>query len=147
MAVQHMARHRSTCSGRVSVASMAQSEQIPQPLLAKVMQGLKRAGLTVSVKGVGGGYQLARPLAEILFLEVVAPFEDQLALVDCADGSSGECERLDCCSLQDPMKTLNRFLMTQLSKLTMADFLTMSQPSGARSPQLVSTRLGVATRR
>ena len=145
MAIQHIARcergvavdHTATVGGgdsspkrkrRVSVAAMAQSEQIPQPLLAKVMQDLKKAGIVRSIKGVGGGYALARPLEELRFVDVIAPFEDQVGLVDCAGPVSASCERMDCCSLADPIKALNRFLMEQLGRLTMADFVARTAP-------------------
>lgn len=136
IAIQHIARNEAaavaanenppTC--RVSVAAMADSEQIPRQLLAKVMQQLKRAGIARSVKGVGGGYELAKPLDEVMFVEVIAPFEDQVGLVDCAADEATPCTRGDCCNLQSPIKNLNSFLIGQLRNVTMADFLAMTLP-------------------
>ena len=138
MAVQHIAgSHR-----RVSVASMAQSEQIPQPLLAKVMQRLKKAGVARSTKGVGGGYELARPLSNIMFLDVISPFEEQIGLVDCAGHTKSGCDRSDCCSLRDPITTLNTFLMAQLTHLTMAEFIAMSAPKEQRALQSCVATIG-----
>jgi Rrf2 family protein len=105
----------------VSVADLAASEAIPQDILAKVLQGLKRAGVLEAAKGSGGGYKLARPVAEIRFLDVIRPFEEQIAVVACQDLTG--CDREDHCRLRDPMAVLNAFVMRQIETLTMDLFL------------------------
>src|SRR5690349_4806970 len=50
---------------------IAETTKVPQAYLAKILQGLTRAGLVKSQRGVGGGVSLARPSSEINLLEVV----------------------------------------------------------------------------
>ena len=59
----------------VTVAQVAGPHGIPAAPLAKVFQQLVRAGIAVGTRGVGGGYRLARPRAEITVLDVVSVFD------------------------------------------------------------------------
>lgn len=59
----------------VTVGQVAGPHRIPPTALAKVFQQLVRAGLAVGTRGIGGGYRLARPRAEITVLDVVSVFE------------------------------------------------------------------------
>ena len=47
--------------------------------MAKVLQRLARAGLLRAVRGVGGGYRLARPAKDITLFEIVELFEGRAA--------------------------------------------------------------------
>ena len=47
--------------GRVSAAELACETGLPQPTVQKLVSLLSRAGLLRSVRGAGGGLQLARP--------------------------------------------------------------------------------------
>lgn len=133
----------------VNVAAIADAERLPRQLLAKVMQDLKRAGIVVSTKGAAGGYSMSSALDKLRFLEVIAPFEEQLGLVDCVASPAVLCERSDCCSLRDPMMTLNAYVMQQLGRLTMAEFLALQAPAAPCSGEVRtgSLSLGVAASR
>ncbi|NDJ19158.1 Rrf2 family transcriptional regulator [Myxacorys almedinensis] len=48
-----------------SIAAIAKRQDLPAPYLEKLLIELRRAGLVVSVRGAQGGYQLARPSAQI----------------------------------------------------------------------------------
>jgi len=48
-----------------SVKAIAQRQDLPAPYLEKLLIELRRAGLVASIRGVQGGYQLARPPAQI----------------------------------------------------------------------------------
>jgi Rrf2 family protein len=55
----------------VPIATVAERRDIPVQFLEQLFSTLRRAGLLVSQRGVGGGYRLARPPEEITVLEVV----------------------------------------------------------------------------
>ena len=114
---------------RLPVTTLAERGDLPRDLLAKVLQDLKHAAIVDSTKGVSGGYSLARPLDQIRFVDVIRPFEDNLGLVDCVGETNTSCARLDCCTLHDPIEQLNNWLMSQLSGLTMAEFITARPPA------------------
>lgn len=50
---------------------IAEQTRVPAGYLSKVLQALGRAGLVKSQRGLGGGFQLARPASEISVLDVV----------------------------------------------------------------------------
>jgi Rrf2 family protein len=118
---------------RIAVTELAAEHDLPRDLLAKVMQQLKRSGVLSSVQGVAGGYALARPPEAIRFLDVVLPFEDGFGLVDCVSSRTTGCDRADCCMLHSPMEALNAWLVGQLSRLTMQEFLAQRPPAFASS--------------
>ena len=59
-------------SGPTSVRDIAERTGLPQPYLEQILLALKGAGLVRSKRGVGGGYVLARPPAEITLSEIVS---------------------------------------------------------------------------
>lgn len=58
--------------GPASVRAIAQRQDIPAPYLEKLLIELRRAGLVRSVRGSQGGYQLARPPAQISLGQILA---------------------------------------------------------------------------
>lgn len=51
--------------GPASVKAIANRQELPAPYLEKLLIEMRRAGLVRSVRGLQGGYQLARPPAQI----------------------------------------------------------------------------------
>ena len=54
---------------------IAEGTQVPEDYLSKVLQQLVRGGVLTSQRGRHGGFQLARPAAEISMLAVVNAVE------------------------------------------------------------------------
>ena len=50
---------------------IAEATKVPPSYLSKVLQNLRRAGIVHGQRGVGGGFTLARPPADISILDVV----------------------------------------------------------------------------
>ena len=70
-----LALSRATDGERLSVRRIAADERVPERFLPQVMGDLVRAGLVEGTVGRSGGYQLAKPAAEISLLEVVEAVE------------------------------------------------------------------------
>ncbi len=78
--------------GPASVKAIAQRQDLPAPYLEKLLIELRRAGLVQSIRGVQGGYQLARSPANISLgqiLEAVGESIDPLPRHS-PDGSQAE---------------------------------------------------------
>jgi Rrf2 family nitric oxide-sensitive transcriptional repressor len=73
----------------LTVRSMAERGQIPAPYLAKLLQGLSRAELVRSQRGVGGGYLLARAPDKITLADIVNAIEPLQRITRCPLGISG----------------------------------------------------------
>src|SRR5579862_2727560 len=65
-----------------SVRNIAERTGLPQPYLEQILLALKGAGLVRSKRGVGGGYVLARPPAEITLGQIVSAVEGPIAVGD-----------------------------------------------------------------
>jgi Rrf2 family transcriptional regulator, cysteine metabolism repressor len=74
---------RTADSGPVSLAAVADAEQLPLSYLEHLVAKLRAADLVVSTRGAHGGYQLARPPEEIEMLEVVQALEGPITPMEC----------------------------------------------------------------
>ncbi|NDG75715.1 MAG: Rrf2 family transcriptional regulator [Synechococcaceae bacterium WB8_1B_136] len=61
--------------GVMQVAEIAARQSIPDRYLEQMLTSLRRGGILRSIRGPKGGYQLARPPAEIVVADVVACLE------------------------------------------------------------------------
>jgi Rrf2 family protein len=96
------------------IQELASGENIPIKFLEQILLSLRRAGILTSKRGVGGGYTLLRPAAEISFGEVISIFDGPLAPVACA--AEKQCEP---CSCIDPRTCALRLVMRNVrSKMT-----------------------------
>jgi len=75
-----------------SVKEIAERTHLPQPYLEQILLSVKGAGLVRSKRGVGGGYVLARPPAQITLADIVAAVEGpQLPMGEHPDHCEGHC--------------------------------------------------------
>ncbi len=63
--------------GVIQVAEIAQRQGIPDRYLEQMLTSLRRGAILRSLRGPRGGYQLARPPAEIRVLDVVNCLEGE----------------------------------------------------------------------
>lgn len=70
---------------RPSAGDLATYQGVSPSYLAKSFTLLEKAGLVRSAEGVGGGFELARPAAEITVLDVADALEAGKRLFDCQD--------------------------------------------------------------
>lgn len=128
MAVQFLAQR--DAERYTSVSEIARRCRIPEVLLAKVLQRLKRHQLLTSVQGANGGYAIRTAPRDVRFLDFLAVFEEQTALVECLAAEPVACALYDLCEIKDPLATLNDILTRQLRDLTLQDVLF---PEGAEA--------------
>jgi Rrf2 family protein len=74
IAVKHLAEQPPQNS--FSAKDLANSYGFPQEALAKILQGLARAGLLLSHHGIKGGYTLVRDPDQISVLDVIKASEE-----------------------------------------------------------------------
>jgi len=83
------AARRDPCA-RLSATDLSLDTGVPLPTAQKLMQQLASAGLLVGHRGAGGGYALARPVAEITLADIVEAVEGPFTMTVCSEG------RTDC---------------------------------------------------
>jgi FeS assembly SUF system regulator len=85
------AARREPCA-RLSAAELSGETGVPLPTAQKLMGKLAVAGLLTSARGAGGGFTLARGIAEISLADIVEAVEGPIAMTMCA----GSDEVSDC---------------------------------------------------
>jgi len=90
---------------RISLADIAERQNISLAYLEQLFGSLRRAGLVKSVRGAKGGYMLARSDKDISLADILIAADEKINLA-CGGGSS--------CNEQDPCLTHN--LWTNLSQ-------------------------------
>lgn len=101
--------------GRVSAAELAAETGLPAPTVQKVVSKLTHAGLMRSVRGAGGGLQLARPAAAISLADIVEAVEGPIALTACVDGD--DCAVHEKCSVKPHWPIINNALRGALADI------------------------------
>jgi Rrf2 family transcriptional regulator, iron-sulfur cluster assembly transcription factor len=112
----------------LSSLDIAKHRHLPQPLVAKLLTVLSRAGLVDGTRGPGGGYWLARPPGEITLEDIVKCFERDGDRVLCPFGP-GWCGNSDPCPLHFGLLELDQNLREFLQKNTLEAFA--GQPKSA----------------
>lgn len=68
----------------VSLTSIAERQGISISYLEQLMAKLKKSGLVNSIRGVNGGYVIAKPAGEISVGDVLRALEGDITPVECA---------------------------------------------------------------
>ena len=120
------ARH---CGGaRTSAAELAAETGLPVPTVQKLVSLLSRAGLLRSMRGAGGGLQLARPAAAITLADIVEAVEGPIALTSCAEYGKHDCGLEGTCCVQPHWGIVNTAMRGALAGIP------LTQLSRAREP-------------
>ncbi|GAB4149753.1 MAG: Rrf2 family transcriptional regulator [Planctomycetaceae bacterium] len=72
-----------------TVQSIADFTRVPAPYLSKLMQGLVRAGVVQSKRGLGGGFTLTKKPADVSIWDVVAAVDPMERIHRCPLGLQG----------------------------------------------------------
>jgi FeS assembly SUF system regulator len=90
--VMMTAAARRPAFARLSATELAEETGVPLPTAQKLMQRLAAHGLLTGTRGAGGGYALARAVADISLADIVEAVEGPIAMTQC----SGSDEASDC---------------------------------------------------
>jgi FeS assembly SUF system regulator len=101
---------------------LAQSADLPIPMVSKILKALAKEGLLVSQRGSKGGYHLARLPEELTVSEMIRVLEGPVALTDCAIGPS-LCSHESLCSVREPWQLISRVVEKALADVTLADLV------------------------
>lgn len=103
---------------RTSAAELAAETGLPAPTVQKLVSMLSKAGLLRSVRGAGGGLQLARPAAAITVADIVEAVEGPIALTQCTEGES--CAVDHACSVKPHWPLINNALRGALADIALS---------------------------
>jgi FeS assembly SUF system regulator len=108
---------------RLSAARVAELTAIPAPTVAKLMGTLARAELLVAVRGVAGGFGLARAPKSISIAAIVEAVDGPIALTNCLSGESHDCAIEGRCTVRSHWGPINTAVRAALEAVTLADLV------------------------
>jgi len=103
---------------------LAREARVPENYLAKVLQQLAASELIVGRRGVGGGYRLLRPAADVRLIEVLRAVSELDRITSCPHGRPGA--RL--CALHRVVDEVHRAVIVILDGSTLQDIIDSDDP-------------------
>jgi Rrf2 family iron-sulfur cluster assembly transcriptional regulator len=107
--------------GPVTLAAISERQHISLSYLEQLFGKLRRAALVSSVRGPGGGYNLAQSPASISVADIVSAVDEPIDATQC--GGKENCHDDKRCMTHDLWATLNEKMQEYLSSVTLADLV------------------------
>lgn len=125
--------------GPVNLNDISDRQSISVSYLEQLFAKLRRSGLVSSVRGPGGGYQLARPAIDIQVAQIIDAVDESVDATRC--GGQGGCQQGVTCLTHDLWSDLSQQIHHFLANISLHELLAR------REVQAVSIRQSEAQRR
>ena len=110
--------------GYVSLADIAERENLSMKYLESIISILNKGGMLQSQRGKNGGYKLARDPADYNIAEILLLTEGTLAPVNCIMQDGVQCEKAATCSTLPLWAGLDNVIDRYLRTITLEDIIT-----------------------
>jgi len=104
------------------IRDIAESQQISEKYISRLIIDLRRAGMVRSIRGAKGGFRLAKSPREVTLLDIVEVMEGPLSIVDCVRAPE-KCPRCHRCVTREIWDNLNADIRTSMRKVTLQDII------------------------
>ena len=108
----------------VSLADIAERENLSMKYLESIISTLNKGGLLMSLRGKNGGYRLAREPGDYTINEILLLTEGTLAPVNCIMQDGVKCDKAATCSTLPLWAGLDKVIEGYLSGITLEDIIT-----------------------
>ncbi len=107
----------------VSLAAIAERQEIPQAYLEQIFARLKKAGLVQAVRGPGGGYRLAQGAGSTRISDIMQAADESIKMTRCSgsDDPAGCMAPKTRCLTHDLWEGLGNHIFMYLYNITLAD--------------------------
>lgn len=116
--------------GYVPIKTIAQRQDISEKYLEQIVSSLSRAGLVKSVRGAGGGYQLANSPDKFTVGMILRLTEGSFAPVSCLEFEENTCERQDKCPTLFVWQSIYEAVNNVVDSITLEDMLEHQNNNG-----------------
>jgi Rrf2 family iron-sulfur cluster assembly transcriptional regulator len=110
-----------SAKGPVTLAGISARQKISLSYLEQLFGKLRRRSLVESVRGPGGGYNLARPAEAISVADIICAVEEPIDSTQC--GGRENCHDNQRCMTHDLWEELNRTVHGFLSTVSLAQLV------------------------
>lgn len=118
-AMLDLAIHRG--GGPIALADVAQRQGISLSYLEQLFSRLRKQSLVSSVRGPGGGYNLARDASDIHVAEVISAVDENVDTTRC--GGAHNCQNEGPCLTHDLWKELSSRIYEYLRRISLQDLM------------------------
>ena len=101
----------------VKLAEISQRQKISLSYLEQLFAKLRRRGLVDSVRGPGGGYRLAKDMAQESVAEIILAVDEPIDATQCGGGENCKDDRK--CMTHDLWAKLNEHILDYLGGVTL----------------------------
>jgi Rrf2 family iron-sulfur cluster assembly transcriptional regulator len=133
-------------NGPVTLSGISDRQKISLSYLEQLFGKLRRGALVESVRGPGGGYNLARPAERVTVADIIRAVEEPIDSTAC--GGRENCHESQRCMTHELWENLNATVYTFLHSVTLAQLVEQQRtkpvsvvrahPKGARESQTLS---------
>lgn len=103
----------------VSLGDISERQSISISYLEQLFAKLRKNGLVSSVRGPGGGYQLARHGADIFIAQIIDAVDELVDVTRCA--GQGDCQQGMMCLTHELWTDLSHQIHTFLSRISLEE--------------------------
>ncbi len=108
----------------IALADVADRQEISLSYLEQLFGKLRRGGLVKSVRGPGGGYLIARDLANVRMSDIILAVDEPIKVTRCQPGSPAGCHGAKGrCLTHDLWQELSNQIYLFLSSVSLADVI------------------------
>jgi Rrf2 family protein len=104
--------------GPVSIAEISREESLPRSYVEQLLIKLRRSGILESVRGVNGGYKLAKDPSKITIKDIIVALEGDTFKIICTSvpKKGGRCKHFNRCNLRQIWKQVRESIDRILEK-------------------------------
>jgi Rrf2 family iron-sulfur cluster assembly transcriptional regulator len=107
--------------GPVTLANISDRQKISLSYLEQLFGKLRRKGLVSSVRGPGGGYNLARPTPEVSVADIIVAVDEPIDATQC--GGKENCKDEQKCITLDLWTDLNKHIFDYLGAVKLSELV------------------------
>jgi Rrf2 family iron-sulfur cluster assembly transcriptional regulator len=113
--------------GPVTLAAVSERQRISLSYLEQLFGKLRRSGLVESVRGPGGGYNLAKAGEDVSVADIILAVDEPIDATQC--GGRENCRDDRRCMTHDLWAGLNDHIFTFLSGVSLAQLVRQQTPA------------------
>ncbi|MFN3629425.1 MAG: Fe-S cluster assembly transcriptional regulator IscR [Casimicrobiaceae bacterium] len=129
--------------GPVTLAEVSERQKISLSYLEQLFSKLRRHGLVESVRGPGGGYNLAKPAGAISVSDVILAVDEPIDTTQC--GGERNCHEDRQCLTHHLWTSLNRHIFTYLQGVSLQSLVDDAREQKAPSIHVIQDFRAPAT--
>ncbi len=113
----------------VTLAEISQRQKISLSYLEQLFAKLRRRALVDSMRGPGGGYSLARDMAQVSVADIILAVDEPIDATQC--GGKENCQDDKKCITHDLWAKLNEHILDYLGGVTLKQLVDAQKARGA----------------